>query len=1076
MSAITIAINLIATNGTGTAFNALGSSVTGAAARLQGFRSLLHDINPTIAGMGSAMVGAAVAFEAFKAPTEAGVTAASNLEQALTRLQFATQENSKDVPLLTAAVNDLAVQTMFGVTDATQAFERLNEMGFNTQQIMYGMDDSAKTLMDGSYHAKEAMHGLGMESLFLGQALKADATDGAELLGASLHIFSADGMSAAEAANDLAAAFFNGIPDVQQLSEAIRNGGATAASVGINFKDFLITLDLLAQAGLPASMAATSLNYYISQLSSPTLKAAKDLQDLGIIVISQDSPAFEQFAAKLQKSGAAGREAVKDFDGTVTKLQELYKIGQSVGLIPLDKSFNVWAIQSGMMSNAMFDANGNFLGLKNSVDVLNTALDKTGNKQAELSYIRDIFNIRGGQDARLLASLDSFNEKYDALGNRFKNTDLGKLASEQLNTLAGAIDQLKDTVTSALATAFLPLLPTFTDLVHHVTDLANWFQNLDQQTKTGIAIFLLVGTILAGLTAVVLGLVVGFAAFAAILGTVDIPLSAVAIGLGSVAVGIPALAGVITGIIGISQSASDNDNIITSFFQHLTGNFTEVQKGADTTAGSFDDLGAHTLGLQGATKQLSGVYSSLHSELDSAKNTWNTLYNNTKDNNDELDRAAKNYPTITGILSQGGPVVSSYGDAMGKTADNTKKAADNSNDLTTDLGKLGKAFSDLGTQISQFSGVLSFILIVLSGVAGAVMSPFLFVWGFITSFVDGAVQFITGWAEFITGFLQFLQGLTGDFFAVLGDTIHGDFDKQKKDMEKAFSDMGEGIGKIWQGLCDEVSGIWKMTIGGLINGVVNMVQGLIHWFQSLSDTLVGHSIVPDMVNAIIGWFLRLPNLVPSIIHGMVNRVTGQLSDMKNRAGSTLSQWVHDGQAKAGELRDRLLSAISSLPDKAQSTFQSLVDKGRNLLNQLPNIGWNAGRGLIQNLIDGINSLLGNLAGKIGQVVNIISSPLHHSVPDTGPLSDDDVWGAHLVDNLIVGMDSRLPALSATAAKLASAIRNPITPQLAATSGGGGGSGGTIVIQLPLDGKMMAEYTLDLASKQLRRTGSTRSLR
>lgn len=1026
MSAVTIAINLIATDGTNAAFSAFSSTMTGTAAKLQGFRGLLRDVNPEFAALGAGLVASAAAFELFKIPVQDGIQAASDLEQALTRLKFATQENASDMPLLTAAVTDLAVKTMFGVTDATQAFERLNEMGFNTQQIMYGMDDSANALMDGAYHAQEATHGLGMESLFLGQALKADAVDGAQLLGATLHTFEADGMSAATAANYLAAAFFNGVPNVQMLEEAIRNGGSTAVSVGVNFRDFAITLDLLSQAGLPAGMAATSLNYFLTQLSSPTTKAAKAMAELGLITIDT-GPKFDAFAAALSRSGAAGAGAVHDFDGTVTSLQRMFKAGQDAGLISLDATFNSWAIQAGIMNNQLFDANGKFIGMKDAAMLLQDALGGVDNKAAKLGYIRDIFNIRGGQAARLLSLMDEFGLKYDQVAARFDKTDLGKLAADQLNTLAGAIDQLKDTFTSTLATAFLPILPVFTDLVQHVTELVSAFQNLDPNVKTSIAVVLVVLTVFTGLTTVILGVIVAVAGFVAILMTAGIPIGAVLAGLGAMVVLIAQVAGT-AGVLAL------NWGTVQQVFNLLGQGLSAVGDLFKRFGTSFNDamsaVGGNTI-LKRIGDFIGGTFNQV---VQTMAGLWK----------DKVE------PAFKGV-----------GDAL--------------SGLKPILDNLGPIFENIGFMLGTvFGALLNFFAPVIESIVGLLGGLFMG----ISAFVGGILQALGGLIEFLVGLFQATFGAV--FMLIAGKP-----QEAWKMVQDGLGHMKDGILNLLGGLVLAILGLLSGLVAGAVGWVTGLVHGIIDWFQNLFDTLVGHSIVPDMVKAILDWIGNLVSMVLSFIGDLVTRVVtfflslgirvlAAVNYMVNLVLHTIRGWVASILKLANDMVDGFLGFIASLPTKAESTFLTLVANTQKLVTDLKNLGLDAANGLINNLVSGLQNGISKIKEVVGNIAGVIGSVLHHSVPEEGPLRDDDQWGGHLVDNLVVGMQGRIPNLASAANQVASAIRGPInTPQFGAS---GAGNAGVIVINIPLDGKQIAQYTIDLASRQVRQMGASRYAR
>lgn len=142
------------------------------------------------------------------------------------------------------------------------------------------------------------------------------------------------------------------------------------------------------------------------------------------------------------------------------------------------------------------------------------------------------------------------------------------------------------------------------------------------------------------------------------------------------------------------------------------------------------------------------------------------------------------------------------------------------------------------------------------------------------------------------------------------------------------------------------------------------------------------------------------------------------------------QLVTDALNALGQIKDNILDWAGGLKDDA--------------------LGW--GEDLITNIGKGITSKLADLKKIVDGVAAIIGGPLHQSTADYGPLADTDVWGVHLVDNIIHGMLSSASRLGAASETLASTLAHGLRPTggYAPAAGGGGngngnGMGTTIVI-------------------------------
>ena len=164
------------------------------------------------------------------------------------------------------------------------------------------------------------------------------------------------------------------------------------------------------------------------------------------------------------------------------------------------------------------------------------------------------------------------------------------------------------------------------------------------------------------------------------------------------------------------------------------------------------------------------------------------------------------------------------------------------------LKGIGKIFETIGGVI--FSVVTGVIAGAFSALAGL---------------IDGFVQTISGVVEIISGIINAIVALF------------------QGDLPKAW----DAVKQIAQGIFDEFKGLYKMTIGV----VVDFVQGIIDWFVKLWDELVGHSIVPDMINAIIEWFTKLPGKCLEIVKNMVTNIVSKFSEMfSNVRTAVINGW------------------------------------------------------------------------------------------------------------------------------------------------------------------------------------------
>lgn len=169
-------------------------------------------------------------------------------------------------------------------------------------------------------------------------------------------------------------------------------------------------------------------------------------------------------------------------------------------------------------------------------------------------------------------------------------------------------------------------------------------------------------------------------------------------------------------------------------------------------------------------------------------------------------------------------------------------------DWIVDVGlpAVGKAFEWLGGIVTG----------ILGGVIGGA--------------INALVQLLQGAVEIITGVVQIISGIVGGLINFVVALFTGDFSKAL-----------DSVKLIWDGIVNVFTGAYDATIGV----VVEFVEGIIDWFVKMWDILVGHSIVPDTINAIVKWFTSLPGKVLGSVGTFVKDVIGKFSNL----GSGLSE-------------------------------------------------------------------------------------------------------------------------------------------------------------------------------------------
>lgn len=213
------------------------------------------------------------------------------------------------------------------------------------------------------------------------------------------------------------------------------------------------------------------------------------------------------------------------------------------------------------------------------------------------------------------------------------------------------------------------------------------------------------------------------------------------------------------------------------------------------------------------------------------------------------------------------------GDALGPVGDAIKKVIDWIVEWVRSvdwLEGIGQAFETLGGIIfGAISGVI----------AGAIQA--------LVGMIDGFVEMFTGAVEIVSGLIQ-----------VVVDLFTGDLDGARQACQK-----------ILDGIVDLFKGLYKLVV----QPVKDFVQGVIDWCVYLWDELVGHSIIPDMIDDIVQCFKEMPAKVFQWVKELVEGVITRFTEMWNNV-------IQGAKNKLAEARTTIINAWNNI----KSYFESNI--------------------------------------------------------------------------------------------------------------------------------------------------------
>ena len=543
----------------------------------------------------------------------------------------------------------------------------------------------------------------------------------------------------------------------------------------------------------------------------------------------------------------------------------------------------------------VYDSQGKFRGATTILKEMNEKFDGMTEAQRN-TYIQMI----GGKTRtkELNALLNGTSEELDNLTDGLYNSDgaLSEMAKTMKDNFSGQVTSLLSRLEGIAISIGDRLTPYLRLAAEWVQKLADWFYQLSNPIKDAI--------IVIGLIAAAIGpLLLGFSSIVAAIGFVVSAFSTVSAVIGSisapVAIAVVAIVGIVTALGALLLSSEEVRNGIKEKFQDIWNKIKEVAAWIKT---HIEDIKNAFKGLlQGLT---TGDFSTFTEAMKNmvppeAMEKINTIVEKIKDFRgkvieirDKIIEFAKKVNESLGIVKQ-------------MLADTFSKF-----DTTPIIKSFNQIKETMGPVIELFKILGDIILGVVAVAIGIIIGLF------------------NGIGKAIDNVIAALLNIVGIFTSVIGIIVG------------IITTNNDMINKSIDNLIDNVIGLFKNLGTAILDIVSGFIEGIIIWFLSLYDTLVGHSIIPDLVNSIINWFKSLPGKVISYITALVSQAVTKFTDLKDKIVS-----------KVKELINKVLNQFDTLKNQIGSKFEAIKNFIQPVIDRFNDI-----KNAIQGIIDKIKAI------------------------------------------------------------------------------------------------------------------------
>ena len=422
----------------------------------------------------------------------AAIKVTADFEAEMSKVQAISGANADQLAILTEKAREMGAKTKFTAAEAGQAFKYMAMAGWKTEDMLGGIEG----IMNLAAASGEE---LGTTSDIVTDALTA---------------FGMGADQAGRFADILASAASNANTNVAMMGESFKYVAPVAGSLGYSAEDVAIALGLMANSGIKADMAGTSLRNLLNRMAKPTKESAEAMERLGLELYDGEGKmySFREIMEQLRTSMKDINVPIDEYerqldildaqleDGTLTEkkyeaaLEELNK--QTFGAEGAEK-----ARAAAMLGGTR--AMSGLLAIANATEKdFNDLADAIDNSSQQFAMLAD-------------GSVKPLNEALKD-GSEIIGTYNGQaeaMAAVMLNNLSGQWTIIKSKLTEFALSIGNLLLPKLKELTKYISDLVDKFNNMSDEEKMQIVK-------IAGIVAAIGPLLMGLGKFIGIIGQI----------------------------------------------------------------------------------------------------------------------------------------------------------------------------------------------------------------------------------------------------------------------------------------------------------------------------------------------------------------------------------------------------------------------------------------------------------------------------------------------------------------------------------------------------------------------------
>ena len=441
----------------------LGTQMQVAGQKIQEVGEKIQSVGDKLSALGGRLTATVTA------PIVGGFTAAvkttGDFDAAMSKVQAVSGATAEDVELLRQKAKEMGETTKFSASESAEALNYMAMAGWKTDQMLGGIEG----IMNLAAASEEE---LGTTSDIVTDAL------------------TAFGMKAEEAgrfSDILAAASSNANTNVAMMGESFKYVAPVAGAMGYSAEDVAIALGLMANSGIKADMAGTSLRNMMQRMAKPTKESQAAMDRLGISLQDDEGNmlSFRQIMDTLRDSMVDINMSLEDYNFQLDLLDQGLENGSitqkkyDAALEELNKqAFGAEGAEQARAAAML----GGARAMASLLAISNASIEDYEKLTAAIDDSSQVFaKLADGSIMPLNEALESGQEIIEQY-----NGSAEAMANKMLDNLPGQIKILKSQI-EALAISFGELLmPKIRQVVGYVQQFVDKLNAMDDAQRDQI--------------------------------------------------------------------------------------------------------------------------------------------------------------------------------------------------------------------------------------------------------------------------------------------------------------------------------------------------------------------------------------------------------------------------------------------------------------------------------------------------------------------------------------------------------------------------------------------------------------